>query len=472
MLNRRIKSNFIFNALYQLSGIVIPIITIPYLTRTICADGMGVYSYAYNVAFFFYMFIRLGLHNYGNRTIAYVKDDKYSLSKTFFEIYASQVVLCIFFSGAYIVYSFTIAPDRKMALIFLLMVLAGGIDLTWALYGLEEFKVTSIRDVSIKILTAVCIFIFIKDTSDTWKYALIYCVGFLFSQLISLPVVFRRMRFTIPDFSGVKSHVKPNLILFLPTIAVSIYRTMDKIMLGAMANDAELGYYHVCDNIILVPLALITALGTVMLPRMSNMISQNGFDEKSHKLFDYSITFTMFFSTSICMGIMTVAKEFVLVFFGRGYEKCIILFFIILPSCIFMAFANVIRTQYLLPQKMDKQYIVSLFTGAGVNLTLNIILIPHMASVGAAIGTLTAEIVVCIIQAAYVFEEARIGKNIINAIPYVISGIMMFFALYNYVVPVENTIVALLLKIVMGGVLYLFVLGVLLGIKRIILNRI
>jgi O-antigen/teichoic acid export membrane protein len=280
------------------------------------------------------------------------------------------------------------------------------------------------------------------------------------------------MRFTIPDFSGVKSHVKPNLILFLPTIAVSIYRTMDKIMLGAMANDAELGYYHVCDNIILVPLALITALGTVMLPRMSNMISQNGFDEKSHKLFDYSITFTMFFSTSICMGIMTVAKEFVLVFFGRGYEKCIILFFIILPSCIFMAFANVIRTQYLLPQKMDKQYIVSLFTGAGVNLTLNIILIPHMASVGAAIGTLTAEIVVCIIQAAYVFEEARIGKNIINAIPYVISGIMMFFALYNYVVPVENTIVALLLKIVMGGVLYLFVLGVLLGIKRIILNRI
>ena len=89
------------------------------------------------------------------------------------------------------------------------------------------------------------------------------------------------------------------------------------------------------------------------------------------------------------------------------------------PSCVFLAFANVIRTQYLLPRKKDKLFIISLFSGAAVNVFLNATLIPAFASVGAAIGTLAAEIVVCVIQVAYVYKEANIARNIINAIPFV-----------------------------------------------------
>ena len=132
---------------------------------------------------------------------------------------------------------------------------------------------------------------------------------------------------------------------------------MDKIMLGILSSDAELGYYHGADNIIRVPMAFVFALGTVMLPRMSNMISSQVAEKEISSIFDKSITFAMFISCSICFGIMSVAKEFVPLFFGRGFEKCIYLFYIILPGSMFEAFASVIRTQYLIPRKKDIIYI-------------------------------------------------------------------------------------------------------------------
>lgn len=459
MFTKNIKVNFIFNSIYQLSSIIIPIITLPYLTRCLHAGGLGEYAFAYSVAYFFYMFIRLGLHNYGNRTIAYVKDDIEILSKTFWEIYAFQVFMGVIMAILYLGYCHILSPNKTLAYIFFMMVFAGEIDLTWVLYGLEEFKVTSIRDVSIKIITAICIFLFVKNEGDVWKYAIIYNFGFLISQFVALTVIHNRIHFIKPEYKKVISHIKPNVILFLPTVAISVYKTMDKIMLGSMSNEAELGYYHASENIIMVPLALITALGTVMLPRMSNMLAQKGDGTEIREVFDKSISFAMFLSTSLCLGIMTVAKEFIPLYFGDGFEKCNTLFIIILPSCIFLAFANVIRTQYLLPRKKDNIYIISLFSGAIVNLVINLIMIPKYESVGAAIGTLIAEMCVCIIQTIYVFKEINIKYNIFNSIPYIVSGILMYLIFRGYTPMIDNAIIALTLKVIISAAFYLFILA-------------
>ncbi len=466
---RNIRLNFIFNSIFQLSSVLVPIVTLPYLTRTLRATGMGEYSYAYSVAYYFYLFIRLGLHNYGSRTIAYVRDDRTILSKTFWEIYIFQFIMGIIMTLIYVGYCTIFAPNATLAYIFILVVLSGGIDLTWVLYGLEEFKIASIRDVAIKLLTTICIFVFVNSEGDVWKYTLIYSCGFLISQITSVLIVSRRIQFIIPKYRNVLLHIKPNCLLFLPTIAVSIYKTMDKIMLGSMTNVEELGYYHSSENIIMVPMALITALGTVMLPRMSNLLAKDEASKKEAKaIFDKSIVFAMFISTSICIGIMTVAPEFVPLFFGKGFEKCIHLFKIILPSCIFLAFANVIRTQYLLPRKKDLVYLFSLITGAVVNVVLNLILIPNYASIGAAIGTLVAEMVVCVFQSAAVYKEANIGKNIVDSIPYIVSGVAMYFPFNGYTPMINNAWMALFVKIIICGVFYLAVMATLIGGKKLI----
>ena len=394
-----------------------------------------------------------------------------SFPKFFFEIYRMQFLLGLVMSVLYLGYCFFIARDRALAFIFLLLVISGGIDLTWMLYGLEEFKAASIRDVTTKLITALCIFLFVKKADDVWKYALIYSLGFFITQLVVIPLIRKRVFYIRPEWANVVSHIKPNLFLFLPTVAVSIYRTMDKIMLGTLSSDVELGYYHSAENVIRVPLALVTALGTVMLPRMSNMLSNNESEGRIKDVFTKSIMFAVFVTSSTCLGIMTVAKEFVPIFYGEGFDKCVDLFYVVLPSCIFVAFANVIRTQYLLPRKRDALYVLSLFIGAIVNVVLNLLMIPYYASIGAAIGTLAAEVVVCVVQSVCVFKEANIGRNIINSLPFVIAGIIMFVACRNFVPPIGNAIVALLIKIIISGMLYLAVLGVFILIKRAVVSH-
>lgn len=463
-----IRLNLIFNSIYQITNFLVPLVTLPYLSRILKADGLGEYSYAHTVAYYFYLFIRLGLYSYGNRTIAYVKDDSELLSKTFCEIYAFQFFMGIFGSIIYFMYCFLAAPKEGLALVFSLIVVAGGIDFTWVLNGLEEFKVTSTKDVLTKIITAICIFIFVKSKNDVWKYALIFSLGFIMNQLIALSVVVRKIRFVMPQFKNILKHIKPNMILFLPTVAASIYKAMDKIMLGSMTNEIELGYYHSCENIIRVPMALIDALGTVMLPRVSNMISKRADKDSVNRLFNKSILFAMFISTSTCMGIMAVAKEFVPIYYGSGFDKCVYLFYVILPSCIFLAFANVIRTQYLLPRKKDRLFVISLFAGAFANVCLNIILIPRYESIGAAIGTLVAEIVVCVFQAICVYKEANIARSVLDSIPFLLSGLVMVIVLWNYTPRITNSILVLIVKIMIGCVCYFGCLVIFTGVQKFI----
>ena len=465
------KTNFIFNSIYQLSAILIPLVTMPYISRVLGADGLGEYSFAYSVAFYFTIFMKLGLNNYGNRTIAYVKDDKKELSKTFWEIYSFQFILGAILFSVYVIYSLTFAPNKMLGVVMGIYVFASLIDVNWCLYGLEKFKVTSTRDVLTKILATVCIFIFVKRPEDVWLYALFFSGGMLLNQIVVIPLLKNEISFCKVSAEGVIKHIKPNLVLFIPVVAVSIYRTMDKIMLGAMSTDAELGYYHGAENVIRVPMAFVNALGIVMLPRMSNMLARGDSKKSMESTFDKSIILAMFLATSICFGIMTVSKEFVPIFYGPGFDKCNLLFYIILPGSMFEAFANVIRTQYLIPRKKDKIYVFSLIMGATLNLILNLILIPKYASVGASIGTFVAYATVCIVQVVCVFKEANIGRNILNSLPFVIAGVLMFVLFWQFTPDVPNSIIALLLKVFIGGGFYLTALACMLGFKKMIGRR-
>lgn len=465
------KTNFIFNSIYQLSAILIPLVTMPYLSRVLGSDGLGEYSFAYSFAFYFCIFIKLGLNNYGNRTIAYVKDDKTELSKTFWEIYSFQFILGVILFAVYMIYSVYFAPNKMLGIIMGIYVFATLIDVNWCLYGLEKFKVTSTRDVLTKLLSTACIFIFVKRPEDVWLYALFFSGGMLLNQIVVIPLLKNEISFCKISLEGVIRHIKPNLVLFIPVVAVSIYRTMDKIMLGVLSTDSELGYYHSAENVIRVPMAFVNALGIVMLPRMSNMLARGDSKKSMESTFDKSIIVAMFLATSICFGIMTVSKEFVPIFYGPGFDKCNLLFYIILPGSMFEAFANVIRTQYLIPRKKDKIYVFSLIMGATLNLILNLILIPKYASVGASIGTFVAYATVCIVQAVCVFKEANIGRNILNSLPFVIAGVLMFVLLWQYTPKISNEILELMVKIVMGGVVYLGSLAVFMGTRRLIVAR-
>lgn len=332
---------------------------------------------------------------------------------------------------------------------------------------MEKFKLTVSRNTVIKILTTISIFIFVKAQSDIYLYALIMVISILISQCLLWPFVTKDIKIVRIKAKDVTKHIKPNLILFVPVIAISLYKVMDKIMLGYLCSMTEVGFYESSEKVITVPMSLVTALGTVMLPKMSSLVASND-NQKSEKYLKSSLTLSIFLSSSMCFGIMGIANKFVPMFYGEGYEICIVLFQILLPSCIFLAIANVIRTQYLLPNSMDKTFIISSFLGAVVNLILNFILIPRMQSVGAAIGTLFAEATVCIYQLIIIKKRVPVLKYIFNSLPFLISGFIMWCVLLlaDRIIIIKNVFFNIFVLIVIGIVCYFITLIVQIKVKK------
>ena len=198
----------------------------------------------------------LGVNNYGNRSIAKVRDKKEELSRTFLCIYTIQLMSTILCSLAYIIYA-VFFSNSQMAIIMIFYVVSAGLDINWLFWGLEEFKLTVTRNVVIKLMTTTAIFLFVKNASDVYLYGAIMVAGILVSQVILWPFAKKQVDFTEIKkihISDIVIHIKPNLELFIPTVAVSVYKIMDKIMLGAMTEEVQVGFYESADKIITIPI--------------------------------------------------------------------------------------------------------------------------------------------------------------------------------------------------------------------------
>ena len=446
-------------------ALIIPLLTTPYISRIMGAERIGIYSYAYSIATYFGLFILLGLNNYGNRTIASVRDDKDKLSKTFCSIYAMQLIMALIVIVIYIIYVLFLASDQLMAWIQLIYLISVALDINWFFFGLEQFKLTVTRNTIIKILNLIFIFILVKSKNDLYIYGLIMVCGPLLSQFILWIFIKKYVILKKVSLSDIGQHIKPNLTLFVPVIAISLYTIMDRVMLGMMSSMTEVGYYENSNKLTQIPVMAISSLGTVMLPRISNMIS-NGKKEESIKYIQKSLIVSVLLSTSMSFGLCAVSNEFVPIFYGSGFNKCKDVISILVLSSIFISWANVIRTQYLIPNKKDKIYIISVFLGAIVNVVINFVLIPKLMSIGAAIGTICAEFSVCAYQTYKVRNDLDIKLYIKQSAPLLLVSIVMCFIVLC--VPfIKSTFITLVLEVLVGIVLYLCLLFIFYG-KRLI----
>lgn len=448
-----VKRNFIYNILYQLLTIVTPLLVTPYVSRVLQPEGIGIYAYAYAVANYFVLVIMMGLNNYGNRMIAKNRDDRKELSQVFWSIYLMQLGISIICSVGYIFMVVIFKDNDIIYWIMILYVISAGIDITWFFQGLEEFRITVGRNAIVKIVSTICIFIFVKSKSDVAVYTLIMVGALFLNQVLLWPFVLRFVDYVKIKPCEIVKHIKPNIILFIPTIAISFYRVMDKIMLGAMSGTVEVGFYDSTDKLISLPLCIVTAFGTVMLPRMSNLVNKLNKDQLN-EIVQKSLALAAVISTPIMTGMMSIMTDFVPFYYGTGYDKCVVLFYILLPSTVFISIANVIRTQVLLPNELDKVFVSSCILGAITNVIINLLLIPDLGSIGAAVGTLATEIIVCFVQAVYARKYIDFLEPLKFVIIVLFCSCLMGVIVYNLRIDIKNVFCTLTIKAAIGIAIY------------------
>lgn len=462
-----VKTNFLFNVCYQIFILILPLITAPYISRVLGANSVGIYSYTQAFANYFVLFAMLGVNNYGNREIARTRDNKNDLSRTFWEIYITQAVLTLVLSIGYVIYVVGFVADNKaIYLIQALYVLSAGVDINWFCYGLEKFKVTVTRSTVIRICTAIAIFAFVKNQNDLWKYTLIMTAGTLIGQLVVWPFVIHRVAVVRPTLKGIIRHIKGNCILFVPVLAVSLYNVMDKLMLGSMSTTIEVGLYSYAEKIVQIPIAIIAALGTVLMPKISNLVVA-GDERRSKDLMDKSMLVAMFSSVAFAFGLAAISDPFTIWFYGQDFARCGGFIFLLSPIIIFKSWSAIIRTQYIIPKQKDGIFILSVSTGAAVNLVLNALLIPRFEGTGAIIGTFFAELSVCLVQ----FIRVRKGINFIgylkDGISFCTIGLVMFVSIYWMKNLNLSNFVIVMFQAIIGAIIYLLLSAVyMLKIKK------
>ncbi len=425
-----VKLNIVYSIGYNLLNVIAPFLILPYVSRILKVDNIGLYSYYNTIAYYFVLFTLLGLGNYGSRSIAAVRDNKELLSKTFSDIYYMQVFMSILLVSIYLLWSCLFCEQPKLSLLLSFYVISAGIDISWLYSGLEEFNVLLKRNFVIKLFNLLFVFVFVKTINDIYIYTAILSAGFLIGNTTMWYKIKSRVRFCKFDIRGTISHIKPNLVLFIPVLAISIYNAMSTIMLGSLTSMTEVGYFDNAIKIINIPQVIIAAIGAVMLPKVTNLLA-NGQEKGALDYLKSTIIIMAGISSILTYGLITVAPEFIDIYLGNDFAKCAMLLNVLMPCMIFKAYANVIRTQYIIPQKADKIYVVSVCGGAVLNFVINLILIPRLQSVGACIGTITAEIFVCVYQLVYVLKKESILREILVGFGFQLVGIATYFIVNN-----------------------------------------
>lgn len=454
----QVRKNFVYQITYRVITILTPLITSPILARALGAEKLGLFSATLAFVSYFQLISLLGVENYGNRSIAAVQDDVDKRQELFWNIYAVQVIsglLALILYGTSFIF---VSKDRyAITLLQGLWLIGSLLNINWYFFGTEQFKLTVTRNIFVKILTVLLIVLYVRKPDDIFIYVLIMAGDTVLSNLLVWPFLKKSIGFQKPAINQMRKHIKPILILFIPILGMSVFHIMDKTMLDWLGTETDVGYYYSADKIINIPLSIITALGTVMMPRVSNEYSKGNRDGVRNML-KKSTELTFFMTCAVGIGIAAIANEFVPWFFGRGFEPCVRLIYWFVPILFAKAIGDLIRTQYMIPAKLDKLYTIAVFVGAGVNLIGNYFLIRIFGALGAVLGTFLAELTVTVFELICTKDQIPFGKYILEYSLYLLPSIVMLF-LVRYLANLLRVpgALRLLCMIGAGGLTYLII---------------
>lgn len=458
----QVVKNFLYNVSYQLLVIILPLITVPYVSNILGAEGIGSYAFTHANMQYFVIFGMVGISLYGNRQIAYVRSDKKKLKNTFYSVYTLQLITTTSSFILYLIFTlvFNNGDYKWLYIVQGINILASMIDISWLFMGLEQFKKTVIRNTIVKLVSLASIFIFVKSSDDTVIYTLIIALSSFIGNLTFWLYIPKMIGFKNIKILELKVHLKSSLALFIPQLAIQIYLLLDRTMLGIITDTVQVGYYENSQKIVKVVLTIATAIGTVMMPKIANTVASG--DMKKVKYYiENSFFFVSALSIPLMFGLMGVAKELSPWFFGdnfKGIENLIIFSSLIILA---ISWSNVLGTQLLVPLNRTKEFTISVTAGAIINFILNLVMIKNFGAVGACFSTIIAEFTVTSVQFYFIRNFIK-PKRLINSILlFIPSAIVMYIVVRiigNYM---GSGILTNVVQSIIGALTYFIIIEVL-----------
>ncbi len=450
--------NYIYNLSYQMLILFVPLITTPYVSRVLQETNIGKFSFFQSIVSYFVLFGCIGLNLYGQREVAFCKNSIRKRSRVFFEL---TIIRFVTLSISILAYFLLIVKNSKgfslYYALFSIELFAAFFDISWFFQGLENFRLQTIRNVFVKIIGTVAIFLFVKTENDLGIYIVCYPLTTLLGNLSMWFYLPKYIRLIGVPLFGITKHIIPALFMFVPQIATSVYVYLDKTMIRLFSDYEQVAFYTQSEKIVKIVLTVVTSLGVVMLSRIANSFS-SGDQATIAEYIKKSFRFVFIIAYPCMFGLIAITGDLVPWFFGEGYEQVVPCMRLLSPIVLFIGVSNVIGTQYLLPTNRMKQYTISVCCGLIVNVMLNTVLITPLGSMGAAVATVFAELAVTAVQFVFVRKEFNALQMIKSGKESFVAGAVMGVAVYALSLYLPSTLLSTLIEILFGGIVYILLL--------------
>lgn len=424
-----IKKNFAYNIMLNLSKVIFPLVTAPYIARVLEPDGVGLFNFANTYANYFALFAVLGIPTYGIRVVAKKREKLENLQDLVSEMMSISAIATLIMTIAFLLTIFFIpqlTENKQLFLVAGFVLYLAPFKIDWYYSGLERFGYITMRVLIIRIVSIVAMFVFVKNKTDLIIYMIICVVGSIGGDLWNYLMLLRdgiKPQFKI---TGLKPHLFPLFILFFSAITVSIYTLLDTLMLGFMTDYDQVGYYNSASHIAKAFLSIVTSLSVVAIPRISYYMEKKDY-VAINRLINKSFSIVSFLAFPITIGLICISPVFVPLFFGYSFVGSIIPLMIMSGVIVAIGFNNLTGVQILIGMGFDKLFLRCVLIGTIVNFMLNLMLLPRLGACGAAVSSVIAETFILFVTLYSVRKSAKVSfHGIKNDLLKSLGGSLLF----------------------------------------------
>ena len=449
----KVIKNYLYNLSYQILTIILPIITVPYVTRIFTSEDLGNYGFYNSIVSYFSLFAMLGIGLYGTKQIAAASD----VSSTFWNIYAIQLIASLISIFVYVIVILYIPTmSETIPLILFISLFSKIIDISWLFAGKEDFKKITLRNTVVKVVGVISIFTFIKSSEDLYLYIFLIVVFDFLGQLVMWVPAKKFIKRPSFNMKIMKKNLYPIVLLFLPQVAISLYVVLDRTLLGLLGSYSDVGIYEQGQKLTSIIYKIVSSLGVVMLPRVANLLSERR-DKEAQNMVKFSFILYNLIIFPMMFGLIAVNEVFVELFLGKDFQDVKYVLYITTINIMLVGWTNILGHQVLVVRNKNKEFMLSTTIPAFVSVVVNIAVIPFFGYIGASITAVIVELLAFTIQ--WYYSRNIINKNLLfnkDLAKIICSSLVMFGAvmLCKITIALEG-VTALVTYLAIGGISYL-----------------
>ena len=393
-----LRRNVLSNVILTGSTVVLPLLTFPYVTKTLSATSFGQFLFIDSFTQYFILISSLGIPLYGLREIAKNKGDKEACTRivlelTFIQIALSIILSFLFVGASFYIHEIGISKD----LVFLggVYIISSGFLIDWFYQGMEKFSYITIRSLAIKLCSVVAIFMFVKLENDNYIYYGVLTLTIFVNSLLNISYFFKNF-FSLSNYSfNIRRHIKPLLILFSINASVSVYVILDSIILGFLTDSVNVSNYNIPLKIVKIYWTVIAAVGTVFIPKIA-ALHKTSQPHLISSLMSKSISVVLLLSLPFCFFCIVFPTEILMIISGPKYLEAKVGLQILSLLPLIIGICNIFGTQYLMPIGQEKTILRATIGGLIISVALNFLLIPKLNFLGSVIAATVTESFVCL----------------------------------------------------------------------------